>query len=160
MIELNTTAARINKDGDPEKALLKDAVATLRQLITDQGRHSLHLKSPNLANDPSLGTLLDKLDADLALIRKAFNQRILYFRQLQEISDSVTEITWETTLEDALTDSTTERKELEAKINTTRARQRYLEHLAKNKDDGIVDEDEESCILCRCDFTRGFITQW
>jgi E3 ubiquitin-protein ligase SHPRH len=107
-----------------------------------------------------LGTLLDKLDADLTLIRKAFNQRILYFRQLQEISDSVTEITWETTLADALTDSTTERKELEAKINTTRARQRYLEHLAKNKDDGVVDEDEDCCILCRCDFTRGFITQW
>ncbi|KAF9459395.1 SNF2 family N-terminal domain-containing protein [Collybia nuda] len=140
LIDLNTAAARINKDGDPERALLKDAVAALRQLIIDQG------------------TLLDKLDADLALIRKAFNQRILYFRQLQEISDSVTEITWESALEVALTESLAERKELEAKINTTRARQRYLEHLAKTKDDGVTDEDE-NCILCRCDFTRGFITQ-
>ena len=51
-----------------------------------------------------------------------------------------------------------ERRELEDKINTSRARQRYLEHLA-NKD-GFSDEEDEACILCRCDFKRGFITQW
>lgn len=103
---------------------------------------------------------MDKLDADLALMRKAFNSRILYFRQLQEISDSVAEVTWEGALEDAIQECVTERTALAAKINTDRARQRYLEHLAKNKDEGVVDEDEETCILCRCDFNRGFITQW
>ena len=51
-----------------------------------------------------------------------------------------------------------ERRELEDRINTSRARQRYLEHLA-NKD-GFSDEEDEACILCRCDFKRGFITQW
>jgi E3 ubiquitin-protein ligase SHPRH len=103
---------------------------------------------------------LDKLDADLALLRKAFNQRILYFRQLQEISDSVAEVTWESTIDVALQESAAERNELEAKINTSRARHRYLEHLAQNKEDGDEDEDEGTCILCRCDFVRGFITQW
>lgn len=51
---------------------------------------------------------------------------------------------------------------LEMKINTGRARHRYLEHLAKSKEDGAMDEDEDDscCILCKCDFTRGFITQW
>lgn len=53
-----------------------------------------------------------------------------------------------------------ERMELEGKINTSRARQRYLNHLAKNKEEGITDDDDEACILCRCDFKRGFITQW
>ena len=48
--------------------------------------------------------------------------------------------------------------ELEGKINTSRARQRFLDHLAKNKEDGATDEDDECCILCRCSFTRGYIT--
>lgn len=105
---------------------------------------------------------MDKLDADLALLRKAFNQRILYFRQLQEISDSVAEVTWESTIGVALQESAAERNELEAKINTSRARQRYLEHLAQNKEAGDDDDDDDegSCILCRCEFIRGFITQW
>lgn len=101
--------------------------------------------------------LMDKLDSDLAQLRKCFNERILYFRQLQEISDSVAEVTWlDSTLAGALQACRTEQTELEAKINTSRARQRYLDHLAKN--DGMNEEDE-TCILCRCDFTRGFITQ-
>jgi E3 ubiquitin-protein ligase SHPRH len=50
--------------------------------------------------------------------------------------------------------------ELEVKINTNRARQRYLEHLAKAQGEGNVDEDEGTCILCKCEFTRGYITQW
>lgn len=59
----------------------------------------------------------------------------------------------------AMEECTVERMELEGKINTSRARQRYLNHLAKNKEEGITDEDDEACILCRCDFKRGFITQ-
>lgn len=106
-------------------------------------------------------SLHDKLDADLALLRKAFNQRILYFRQLQEISDTVAEVEWEE--ESAAVAGlacVTEKTGLEAKINTTRARQRYLDNLAKDQDDGVVDEDDKTCILCRSEFVRGFITQW
>lgn len=93
-------------------------------------------------------------------MRKAFNQRILYFRQLQEISDSVAEVEWHGGLEDALTGSIAEGVALDTVIKTNRARQRYLENLAKNRDEGGTKEDEETCILCRCDFIRGFITQW
>lgn len=53
-----------------------------------------------------------------------------------------------------------EQNELEGKINTNRARQRFLNHLAKNKEDGMMDEDDECCILCRCEFKRGYITAW
>jgi Protein involved in mRNA turnover and stability len=107
-----------------------------------------------------VGTLLDKLDADLALFRKAFNQRILYFRQLQEISDSVAEVTWETTIAEAIQECKAEQNDLAGKINTNRARQRYLNHLSMHKDDQTMNEDEETCILCQCEFKRGFITQW
>lgn len=106
--------------------------------------------------------LQDKLDGDLALLRRAFNQRILYFRQLQEISDSVTDAVWEeATVAMALQASLIERTTLETKMNMTRARQRYLDNLVNNHD-GIESDDnnDKACILCRCDFTRGFITQW
>ncbi|KAF8055235.1 SNF2 family N-terminal domain-containing protein [Lyophyllum atratum] len=141
LVDLNTAATRIHRDTDPEKVALKEAVAGLRQLMTDQT------------------ALMDKLDVDLVLIRKAFNQRILYFRQLQEISDTVAEVEWEGPVVEALLQSTLEKNDLDAEINKSRARQRYLDNLTKNKDAGIRDEDEESCILCRCEFVRGFITQ-
>lgn len=104
-------------------------------------------------------SLFDKLEGDLALIRKAFNQRVLYFRQLQEISDSVADVDWE---ESSLICSQracqAEMTELEQKMNTARARLRYLENLSRNKDDN--DDKDQICILCRCEFVRGFITQW
>lgn len=105
-------------------------------------------------------TLFDKLEGDLGLIRKAFNQRVLYFRQLQEISDSVVDVEWDQpSIEVALQDCFTEKSGLELKINTARARQRYLENLSQIKDDEDSDDDQ-TCILCRCDFVRGFITHW
>ena len=120
---------------------------------------------------------MDKLEADLNQFRKAFNERILlvfgiffqirnsdvfvrYFRQLQELSDTVVEGTWETTLEEAIQNCKAEQADLDGKINTSRARRRYLDHLAKNQEQGMEDEDDGCCILCRCDFTRGYITPW
>ena len=106
-------------------------------------------------------TLFERLEGDLALIRKAFNHRVLYFRQLQEISDSVVDVEWENSVTAALELCQAEKVELDTKINTTRARHRYLVNLARDNDDESDDGDgDQSCILCRCDFTRGFITHW
>ena len=108
-----------------------------------------------------IAVLHEKLEADLALLRKAFNQRILYFRQLQEISDSVAEVEWEEeSVEAAIQVCVTDKASLDAKMNTARARQRYLENLSQTQDNDDIDEDDKACILCRCDFTRGYITQW
>lgn len=85
----------------------------------------------------------------------------MYFRQLQEISDSVAEVTWdEPTVGAAIEVSTTKKVELDTKINTARARHRYLDNLAQNRDGDKMDEDETECVLCRCEFTRGYFTQW
>ncbi|KAF6756271.1 SNF2 family N-terminal domain-containing protein [Ephemerocybe angulata] len=148
LVDLNAVLQRLtdsSKDA-PEKAIVKKAVADIRTLMTSQSQ--LH----------------DKLDADLILIRRAFNERILYFRQLQEISDSVADVEWDQdSLADAIQECQQERADVDAKINTSWARHRYLENLVQNKgavtggdDDG---DEENTCILCRCDFVRGFITQ-
>ncbi|KAJ7050573.1 SNF2 family N-terminal domain-containing protein [Mycena amicta] len=135
-------ASRVQKV-EAQKDELKEALVDLRELITEQQ------------------PLLDKLDADLVLYRKVFNARIHYFRQLQEISDAVADVTFETTMAEALQECATQQRDLAGKISTQRARQRYLDHLSKHKssDDDDDDDEENSCILCKCSFVRGFITQ-
>ncbi|KAF7356798.1 SNF2 family helicase [Mycena venus] len=139
VVDMAAKVARMHKE-DELKNMLKDAIADLRSLITEQG------------------TLMDKLDADLALYRKAFNQRILYFRQLQEISDAVADVEFENTAAQALLECAQAQQKLATDINNNRAKQRFLDNLAKDKSSGEEDEDEKTCILCRCDFIRGFIT--
>ncbi|ESK91489.1 snf2 family helicase [Moniliophthora roreri MCA 2997] len=139
MVELSGALTRITRDDDPERPLLKQTVTDLRRLIQQQQQ------------------MLDKLDVDLGAFRKAFNQRVLYFRQLQEISDSVAEVEYEGSRALALEEAKKEKEDLDAKINRSRAHQRYLGNLADSHDEGD-DEDENCCILCRYEFERGFIT--
>ena len=160
LIDLNATATAINGESDPEKLLLKDIIAKIRQFISDQSTLRLFLEHPSVLMLKTLASLMEKLEADLTLIRKAFNQRILYFRQLQEISDSVAEVIWNGTVLDALTEATLDKEELEGNVNRSRARQRYLDTLARKRNEGVEDEDDEGCILCRCEFVRGYITHW
>lgn len=117
VVEMASRVARMHKDDDPEKIMLKRAVTDLRKLIAEQGTFATFPSSQQPLND--VGILLDKLDADLALYRKAFNQRILYFRQLQEISDSVSDAVFENTLAEALQECAAEQRDLTAKVGTT-----------------------------------------
>jgi E3 ubiquitin-protein ligase SHPRH len=94
------------------------------------------------------------------LMRKVFNQRIVYFRQLQEISDSVVQAEWEGHIDVAIVEEIATHKVLERKIRAGRARQRYLSNLSQNKGKMDDDDDENTCTLCKCEFVRGFITQW
>lgn len=60
---------------------------------------------------------------------------------------------------EVLQEAVLEQTALDVRINSNKARQRYLENLAMGKQTGDPDEDEDACILCRCDFIRGYITQ-
>lgn len=83
-----------------------------------------------------------------------------YFRQLQEISDTVAEAEWDGSLEDTMQDMRQQIADSETKINAARARQRYMDNLSKSHEEGTLDEDDKTCILCKCDFIRGYITHW
>ncbi|EAU87406.2 hypothetical protein CC1G_02165 [Coprinopsis cinerea okayama7 len=127
LIDLNGVSARITNKKDPERLIVNEAVASIRRLMQTQA------------------TLHDKLDADLALMRKAFNERILYFRQLQEISDSVAEVEWEEpTLEMAIEVCAQMREDHDARINTGRARLRYVTNLVDSKEGNAGEDDEEN----------------
>lgn len=139
VVDLQAVIARIHKVIDPEKELVRGAVRQLRDLIVEQSK------------------LMDRLHSDLVQLRKAFNERISYFRQLQEISDSVTEVEFDGVLSDVIETAKAEQTDLDIRINTGWARQRYLDHLTTSQEDGSND-DENCCILCRCEFSRGHIT--
>lgn len=70
------------------------------------------------------------------------------------------EAAWEGSVREAIKRVENECGELDVKINTGRARQRYLNHLAKSQDEGTKEEEDECCILCKCEFTKGYLTQW
>lgn len=80
-----------------------------------------------------------------------------YFRQLQELSDTVRDIEWEGPVTEAIAETYTEEDDITKNMNKHHARRRYLENLANND---AEDEEDNCCILCRSEFTRGFITQW
>ncbi|KAH8818676.1 SNF2 family N-terminal domain-containing protein [Flagelloscypha sp. PMI_526] len=128
---------------DPERNLIKMNLEALHAYLVDEAK------------------LMEVLNADLALMRKAFNQRILYFRQLQEISDSVAEVGPEEghTIAESVEMANEDERGVEAKIKMARARQRYLDTLAKNKGKIDDDEEEQCCTVCKCEFARGYLTQ-
>ncbi|KAF9039897.1 SNF2 family N-terminal domain-containing protein [Panaeolus papilionaceus] len=145
MIDLQNAYANTYPDTNPERKIIADAVDRIRTLLHDQ--NELH----------------SEVEMDLANLRKAFNQRIVYFRQLQEISDSVMDVDWDGTLQKAMQDCVLERAALETDLQRLKARQRYLGTLTsekkdKEKDGDNQEDEDQTCVLCRCDFVRGFIT--
>ncbi|PPQ99586.1 hypothetical protein CVT24_005165 [Panaeolus cyanescens] len=141
MIDLQNAYANTYPDTNPERVIIADAVNNIRKLLHEQ--NELH----------------NEIEMDLSNLRKAFNQRIVYFRQLQEISDSVMDVDWDGTLQKAMQDTILERAAVESDLKRLRARQRYLGTLTSDKKDDESQEDEDkTCVLCRCDFVRGFIT--
>ena len=85
------------------------------------------------------------------------NGRVSYFRQLQEISDTVRDVEWEGEINDAIAKTYAEEATSHNEINRHHARRRYLQYLADNEDEA---EEDKTCVLCKCEFVRGFITQW
>ncbi|EJD05157.1 uncharacterized protein FOMMEDRAFT_81201 [Fomitiporia mediterranea MF3/22] len=137
-VQLQQVAGSYVNEKDPEKIIAKQWITNLKLIMKEQS--FFH----------------EKLDADLAPLRKAFNDRIQYFRQLQELSDSVRDVDWEGSIDDAIEKTHVDEDTTDKNINERRARQRYLRNLTENEGD---EEDEKCCILCRCEFVRGFMTQ-
>ncbi|KAF7317918.1 SNF2 family helicase [Mycena kentingensis (nom. inval.)] len=147
-------------DGRALKSCAVELLGAARKVKNDDKHEGLKAVAKDLQDlISSQGPISDKMDADLAVMRKAFNVRIQYFKQLQDISDAVAEVTYETTVADALQECITEQNELAGKISTNRARQRYLDHISKTHEADDDEDEAATCILCRCDFLRGFITQ-
>lgn len=176
MVDLNNIAAKIAKEDDPEKIIAKEGASDLRRLMAEQCKvflppylngsypklqRGLWINCKLISHFSGRHSTIASRESGVLYVFIFVSQAFCsYFRQLQELSDTVAEATWEGPVVEAITRVENERAELDVKINTGRARQRYLEHLAKSQEEGTMDEDDECCILCKCEFTRGYITQW
>lgn len=94
-----------------------------------------------------------------APFRATFNGRIAYFRQLQELSDSVAEIEipMDVDLLVMLEDYTEQINRGQEMVKTTGARQRYLQYIAKKTASDDAEEEDKECGICNCEFETGLL---
>lgn len=89
----------------------------------------------------------------MAPIRKTYNDRVAFFRQLQELSDAVSPVDFEGTIENAIQECLTDRDKNEQDLQARQARHRYLDQVQQ---DGQNVEDD-GCVLCRDEIKRGIM---
>ncbi|KAF9520467.1 hypothetical protein BS47DRAFT_1378692 [Hydnum rufescens UP504] len=102
--------------------------------------------------------LIASFENELTLFRKVFNQRLLYVRQLQELSDSVTDfhLPEGQSLKDAHNTAVGAISQINHDLAGSLAKQRYLDYLAAQQHQ--ESDEKKYCILCKSEFTRGYIT--
>lgn len=99
---------------------------------------------------------LSALEKEIDLFRETMNRRLEYYRQLQEISDSVAPYDEESVgkpLNEELWESKLRyESEAETKLCTLRSKRRYLLHL---QDDSDGDPNSRMCVICQSPFEIG-----
>jgi E3 ubiquitin-protein ligase SHPRH len=76
VVDLTAVAAKIAKEDDPEKILAREGMSSLRRLMSTQGSYPKCMTRRSHTSDFA-ATINDQIEGDLALFRKAFNERIL-----------------------------------------------------------------------------------
>ncbi|GAA5838983.1 hypothetical protein JCM9279_002557 [Rhodotorula babjevae] len=122
--------------------------------ILDRERNRL---TQNLAK---LEKVADRLRAELALVTTAFNERIVYFANLQKLSDDVADPdmqhkSWRGLLLE-MESLRQEENEHKADIESKQSRRRYLKNL--NSSDNQQEDEERTCPICADTFSRGVLT--
>ena len=161
-----------NKDKNKVEAAIAEMERdALRQVITEQSLCSLVSVLCPESNTLYPAEYMEGLEVGLVTLRKAYNARILYFRGLQELSDSVMEVQWEGALADAIRDTDFEVQDHQRQADAKRRRQLYLDTLQDDHTTNQMTEgspnttsqacttdaciDDRVCVICQCEFTRG-----
>lgn len=96
------------------------------------------------------------LDKEVELFRDTMNNRLEYYRQLQQISDTVAPYDEESVgkpVDQAAYDSKLEAEnKIQQKLDSLQSKRRYLIHL---RDESEPDESTRQCIICQCTFEVG-----
>ena len=98
------------------------------------------------------------LDHEVDLFKDTMNLRLDYYRQLQQISDTVTPYEEDLSEEDRngiLLDKKASESHIKARIATLKSRGRYLVHL---RDEATNFESQKLCIICQQTFEHGILT--
>ncbi|KAL4881503.1 SNF2 family N-terminal domain-containing protein [Aspergillus karnatakaensis] len=130
---------------------------------SSRARAELELVTMVLKNVVQMSTeqtkVVSSLEREVEVFRDTMNHRLEYYRQLQQISDTVAPYDEESAgkpLDHELFNSKVEQEEaIDGKISSLRAKGRYLIHL---RDESGADETSKICIICQCSFEIGVLT--
>ena len=129
-----------NSRAAAELLIVYGALETLHQISTKQTK------------------ALAGLDREIELFKGTMNLRLDYYRQLQQISDTVTpyeEILSEEARNVMLLDKKASESRTKAHIATLKSKGRYLVHL---RDEATNVESQRLCIICQQPFEMGILT--
>ncbi|KAI9923628.1 hypothetical protein ASPWEDRAFT_38384 [Aspergillus wentii DTO 134E9] len=158
---------------DPELGSLRGIISELRSLSTSlewqgsggsaRARAESELVNMVLNTTSQIASEQAKvasgLEREVEMFRDTMNNRLEYYRQLQQISDTVAPYDEESVgkpLDDELFDDRL-RKEgvIDGKISALKAKRRYLIHI---RDDSGSDESSRICVICQMGFETGVLT--
>ncbi|KAF9886202.1 hypothetical protein FE257_011925 [Aspergillus nanangensis] len=170
---LEVMNTRSNLKPDPQLGSLRGIISELRSLATSlewqanegsaRARAELEIITLILQNAGHMaseqGKIASSMEKEVELFRDTMNYRLDYYRQLQQISDTVAPYDEESVgkpLDEMLFNSKLKHEEVvDAKISTLRAKARYLIHL---RDESGSDESSKICVICQSGFEIGVLT--
>ncbi|KAG0645405.1 putative ATP-dependent helicase [Hyphodiscus hymeniophilus] len=165
-IELLNTRLQIKPT--KEMGSLRGIVANLRGLATslkpDAEGGSLRAQSELALVESKLGTIQKQfseqikataaLEKEIEFFRSAMNARLEYYRQLQQVSDTVAP--YEGEVNDAVRAKMLENEaQLAKKVATAKSKRRYLDHLRM---EAANPQEQRICVICRDAFEVGALT--
>ncbi|PYH94433.1 hypothetical protein BO71DRAFT_419349 [Aspergillus ellipticus CBS 707.79] len=161
---------RSNMKPDPQLGSLRGIISELRSLTTSlewqanegssRARAELEVVSLVLKHASQMAVEQSKvasnLDREVEMFRDTMNNRLEYYRQLQQISDTVAPYDEESLgkpLDEALFSlKLKQESNIDGKISALRAKRRYLIHL---RDESGSDESSRICVICQSGFEVG-----
>lgn len=159
---------------DPELGSLRGIVSELRSLTTSldwqasggssRARSELELVNLVLENANDMATeqakAITSLEREVEMFRDTMNNRLEYYRQLQQISDTVAPYDEESAgkpLNEKLFSSKCKQETTtDGKISALKAKRRYLIHL---RDESGSDDTSKICVICQSSFEVGKFPQ-
>lgn len=142
--ELKTTLRAATEKGSTRAAaellIVNDALKRLQQISMEQTKAVV------------------SLDQEIELFKDTMNLRLDYYRQLQQISDTVApyeEDLSEEARKDVLRNKIASESRTKARIATLKSKGRYLVHL---RDEATNVESQRLCIICQQPFEVGILT--
>ncbi|KAE8337717.1 hypothetical protein BDV24DRAFT_154126 [Aspergillus arachidicola] len=164
-LQMMNTRSRIKPD--PQLGSLRGIISELRSLATSlewqasggnsRARAELELVSLVLQNASQMASEQAKvstnMEKEVEMFRDTMNNRLEYYRQLQQISDTVAPYDEESAgkpLNEALFSAKLRQEEIiDENISALRAKNRYLIHL---RDESGSDDSSKICVICQSGF--------
>ncbi|THC95931.1 hypothetical protein EYZ11_004573 [Aspergillus tanneri] len=164
---------RSNTKPDPQLGSLRGIISELRSLTTSlewqagggssRAQSELEIAELVLQNASRMaseqGKVALNLEREVEMFRDTMNNRLEYYRQLQQISDTVAPYDEESAgkpLDETLfAEKLKQEDAIDEKISSLKAKRRYLIHL---RDESGSDDFSKICVICQSGFDVGVLT--